>query len=416
LRAVRDLGKTVSFLVPPALLVALTVLVAPGGRPAGAASSDARLRFERDGHARIPFDMRSQHVWVRGRVNGSDSVWVVIDTGASSSVLDEGLVRDLSLRVVGSHEATGAGGRQTGSVVEDVTIELPGLSVQRRRMHATDLASITPPGTSPMNVILGHELFQSCVVRFDYGSGIVDVWDSGRAPRDLPGASVPVTFENNLPYVEGTLAAPGRAPLRGRFVIDTGSSQALMVNPEVAERESLTNAFPRTLVTMGRGVGGELTSRVGRADSFTLGNLKFVSPTVVVPDPGMGRISAQGSIGNIGGQLLGRCRVTFDYARKRVVFEPGPEFDARFEADMLGATLTRVTGGFTVRWVGADTPALEAGLEIGDLVTHVDGQATEKVDTASLRKRFQREGREVRLRVMRGAVGFERTVTLRRLI
>jgi len=397
-----------------ATLIAVASLVT--SRPVGAAPRAARLTFDRDGHARIPFDIRNSHVWLRGRVNGSDSVWIVLDSGASSSVLDDALVRSLSLRVSGEHHAHGAGGVQTGLSVDDVTIELPGLSVHRRTMDALDLASLgAMQGGRPMQAILGHELFQSCVVRFDYDAGILDVWDAGRAPRDLPGVTVPLTLDRNLPYVEAVLTVPGRRPLRGRFVIDTGSSQALLVAPDVTRRESLGTAFPRTLVSIGRGVGGELRSRIGRAESFALGSLEFLRPTIVMPDSGA-HITAAGALGNIGGQLLSRCRVTFDYSHHRVLFEPAKNFERPFETDMSGAALTRAAGEIAVRWVSPETPAAEAGLQAGDIVTEVDGEPAERVDMAALRLRFQQAGRPVRLQVKRGAEKMEMTLTLRRLI
>src|SRR5689334_11197518 len=55
-----------------------------------AQTSSSELTFDHEGHATIPFDVRNQHLWIRGRVNGADSIWIVVDTGASSSVLDEG--------------------------------------------------------------------------------------------------------------------------------------------------------------------------------------------------------------------------------------------------------------------------------------------------------------------------------------
>jgi len=156
-----------------------------------------------------------------------------------------------------------------------------------------------------------------------------------------------MTLEENHPYVEGTLEVAGRAPLRGRFVIDTGSAAALLIAPEVAARESLASAFPRTLETLGRGVGGELRNRIGRAESFTLGELRFDRPLVALAQSSAGRISAPGTVGNIGGLLLGRCRVTFDYPRRCVRFERRAEFDLPFQADMSGASILRDSSGWS---------------------------------------------------------------------
>ena len=124
----------------------------------------------------------------------------------------------------------------------------------------------------------------------------------------------------------------------------------------------------------------------------------------------------RGSIGNIGGQVLGRCRVTFDYSRSTIRFEPDSSFAKPFEADMCGATISRTPEGTMVRWVNPDTPASDADLKVGDRVVEIDGEPAEKVDPPVLRQRFQQEGRSVRLRVQRGDESIEKVVTLRRLI
>jgi hypothetical protein len=402
-----------SGVIPEILLAVLTLLAA---LPGDAVARTEGLLFERGGHAVIPFDLRSNHIWIRGTVNGPDSIWIALDSGAGSSVLDDSLARRLSLRRSGQHEAMGAGGPQQGSSAEDVTIGLAGLKLHRPHVDTIDLAAISATGGRPMQLILGFELFQSCLVRFDYAAGVMDVWDAATAPRDIPGEALPITLIENLPYVEGTLIVRGRPPLSGRFVIDTGSALALLVAPDVVERESLATAFPRTLVTMGRGVGGEVRNRVGRAESFALGSLRFSGPIVVMPDAGAGRIAVPGAIGNIGGQVLSRGRVTFDYPHQRILFEPVAGFERPFEAEMLGAALTRAEGGLVVRWVNPQTPAADAGLQAGDLVTTLDGEAAERLDPAMLRRRLQEVGRVLKLEVRHGPDSRRVTLTLRRLL
>ena len=374
------------------------------------------VRLGREGHATIPFDLRNQHLWIRGRVNGADSVWIVVDTGASSSVLDEGVARRLSIPLTAAGEAHGAGGSQRQYHARDVTVEIGGLQLRSSQMAALDLASLAQTGGRAMQMVLGYELFRSSVVRFDYERGLMDVWDREHAPREQGGATVPMTLVQNHPYVEATLYIPGRAPLGGRFVIDSGSSMSLILTPEITQREKLLTAFPRTMVAIGRGVGGEVKNHLARADSFSIGGLTFDRPTVAMPDSSAGRISVVGSIGNIGGQILGRCSVTFDYARQRIHLEPGPSFDRPFETDMSGFSFTRTPEGILVRVVNPDSPASQAGLQVGDRIMQVDDQPADTIDPSVLRLQLQKEGRTVRLRVQRGAETMEKTLTLRRLL
>lgn len=320
-----------------------------GGRATAAAAADRDVRFEREGYARIPFDLRGSHVWVRGTIGSSDSLWFVIDTGGSSALLDAAVAESLGLVQHGRIESRGSGGAAAGRLVSNVDIHLAGLTIHCDQLPTTPLVDISTAGRRPMQLIIGHTLFARCVVRFDYAAEVLEVWDPEHAPNPIPGVGVPLKLQQNLPYVEGTLEVSGRPPIRGRFQLDTGSAAALMVGAEVTEREKLMTAFPRTIEQLARGVGGAMRNRVGRAEAFSVGTLRFEKPTVMMQQAGVGRISAPGTVGNMGGPMLGRCRVTFDYAHRKVYFEPGSDFAKPFEADMSGATITPDGAGWAVR-------------------------------------------------------------------
>src|SRR5262249_45074990 len=106
----------------------------------------------------------------------------------------------------------------------------------------------------------------------------------------------------------------------------------------------------------------------------------------------------------------------FDYARQRIRFEPGPDFDQPFETDMSGLVTTRTPEGMAVLLVNDDTPASEAGLHSGDVITGIDGEPAPAFEPTALRQRLQQPGRTVRLDVRRGEASLTATLTLRRLI
>jgi len=330
--------------------------------------------------------------------------------------MDDSLAQSLGMHAVGTYEAHGAGGSQAGTQVAGAPIRIPGLTVRQRRVDTTTLRALSAMSGRSMDVILGYELFRDCMVRFDYAAGVMDVWDRHHAPRESLGVAVPMTLESHLPYVEGEIDFPGRAPISGRFVIDTGSGGSLAIMPEIVERDSLATSLPRTLETISRGVGGEIHSRAGRANAFRLGTLTFEKPIAVLAPAITGRMAARGAVGNIGGQVLGRCSVTFDYRHQRVFFEPNPKFSDPFEADMSGAVLLRTGADYVVRLVNPDSPASEAGLEEGDHVTSIDGTPTAGLDLSALRTHLTGAGRSVRLEVTRGDEHHTATMVLRRLI
>jgi hypothetical protein len=391
-------------LLPAVLLVLAT-----------SAAAAPPTRFTAGPIARVPFQVRSHHVVARGAVNG-DSAWIVIDSGAAGSVMDSDLANRLGLHAVGEAEALGAGGAVNTYQYGDVTVGLPGLEIHQDEMTALPLADLAVRGGHPMDLILGYELFENNVVVFDYAAGVMEVYDRSRALPPSRGVEVPLTFAENHPYVEGEITLPGGKKLAGRFVIDSGSSMALMVSASGESRDRVIATFPRTLDSFGRGVGGELHNAVGRAESFRLGTLTIDRPIVVVPALTGGRISAPGTIGNIGGQILSRFRVTFDYVKGVVRFEPNARSREPYETDMSGAAITMETGGFTVRRVANDSPAAEVGLLEGDVVLSVDGRAASTLSLPDVRELLKGEGRSVKLEVSRDGETHELEMKLRRLL
>lgn len=366
----------------------------------------------------IPFDHSNNQVSVSARVNGHDGVWLTLDTGSQGSLLDEGKVAELGLVTVGRQQSLGAGGLQEGSSVRDVDVELPGFTLPDLTMDTLALGMLSAAGGRMMDGILGHELFSRRVVKIDYARRCLELSETGGFDPNGPGV-VPIELLEDHPYVSASVVFPGGRTIVGKFVIDTGASSGLILSSEALDRDVVETSMDRSLPAQGRGVGGGVEMRLTRIERLDIGSFALARPIVVLQPSGAGRISAPGTLGNIGGAILSRFTVTFDYARRLMKVEPGPDFEKPFEGDMSGLILIANPPDYrtmSVARVLPGSPASDAGARIGDVVETVNGTPAATFGLQALRELFRQEGRSVTLVLRRGAERLTITLNTRRLI
>jgi hypothetical protein len=307
-------------------LVVLAVSVILAG-PARAAAKPHLVFASPDRGAAFPFDLHNNHVCVRGRLGKSDSVWVVLDTGASGASVSESRARALGLRVKPGGTTTGNGGGVESGLVSGVKVRLPGVDLVGGEFASVPLDSIEADTGRPMDVILGHPFFSGAVVELDYEAKMVRVFDPKHVPPDSGGTVLPLVFVSNLPYVGATVGLAGRKPIVGDLLLDTGSAPGLTLTDEFVRDEHVLDAVQDTKAGSVGGVGGTVENRVGQIERLELGPFAFDRPYTVFLLPGPSTVSAEGTMGSVGGEILRRFRVRLDYGGKSVRLEPNAAYE-----------------------------------------------------------------------------------------
>jgi predicted aspartyl protease len=364
------------------------------------------IRFDRGSSGTcVPFDAVNRHVVLEATLNDHPGMRMILDTGAGGAVLDGERAAALGLEAVGTHQSLGAGGLEQGSTVHGVDVVLPGLSLLDQTMGTLPLGAIAAQSGAAIDGILGHSLLARCVVEIDYPRHCVSFFDPAGYTYAGSGVVVPLTFKGNLPYVKAAVVLPDGRRISGKFVIDTGASSNVLLSSESVERESVSTAVAKTVEVQARGVGGLRDLRLARLARLELGGSVLEQPVAGLQPAGVGRISAPGTVGNIGGGVLSRFKVIFDYSRRRMILEPGPEIGQPFEADMSGLGLVSIPPEYrrvTVMHLTDDSPALEAGVKLGDEIVTVNGTPVGEIGLSTLRERFRVEGQNVKLELLRG--------------
>ncbi len=361
---------------------------------------------------RIPFEMNGNYIFIHGRVNDSQPLWFILDTGANTSVINAGRAHELGLKIQEGFHATGAGGTVDSAIVRGVSLNLGEVTINNLTVGVVPLNALEDATGRSLDVILGAELFRNFVVEIDYETNQLKLYE----PKDFDykgkGEILPLAFTHNHPYVHASITLPGREPIEGEFVVDLGSNFAVTLIPSFTEKNQILKSVPKTIMSRVRGVGGDVELPIGRINSLQLGRFRIDNPVTTLPSSGT--FGAEGKAGNIGSAIMRRFKLIFDYSRQRMILEPNKNFSESFEFDMSGLALVTNSPLFKsirVQRVLNNSPASEAGIKPEDEIILINGRPASEYRLMRLREMFRDEGRMYELRLKHGEQ--ERTVKLK---
>lgn len=268
-------------------------------------------------HVTVPIDVLNHHVYLSATVNGHPMRFL-LDTGGVNLLTPEAAAR-AGLQTEGALEARGPGERSVEvsfARVDELQVG-DGLRLQGQLMRVLSLQGLSEYEGTPIDGLLGHELFQRLVIEIDYAGGQATFASPRvfRAPGDAQ--PLPLRFHAHFPAVHATLDG-----VDGEFWLDTGNRNAVtLYKPFADAHPQIVGDSLGDETTIGYGIGGAVRGRVGQARALQLGALTVERPTLTLPSRNDGVTATRKVAGNIGGALLREFVVTFDYPQARVFLQ-----------------------------------------------------------------------------------------------
>jgi membrane-associated protease RseP (regulator of RpoE activity) len=311
-------------------------------------------------------------------------------------------VTEAGLKPIGQSVESGAGeGHSTTGYVHYNEIAIGGVRLQNQMGFATEIYDKSIEGI-PVDGMVGFELIRRMVTTIDYGRHTITFTDPKRFIADSAlGVAVPFVFYDHLPDVAGTI---GNLP--ATFNIDTGSRSEIDITSPFVAAHQLRERFTKgTSAVTGWGVGGPTRDYVVRLAALKLGTVKINDIVAGLSDAKHGSISNPNYDGNVGGGLLKRFVVTFDYAHEVMYLRritPTPQDVGTF--DRSGLWINAKDGGYAITDVAKNSGGARAGLVVGDIITSIDGKTVRDEDLAGTRRmlRDRPPGTQVHLLVLHG--------------
>ncbi len=359
---------------------------------------------EGDGRA-YRAEIISNKPFIEVRLNGSRPLHFILDAGSPFASLDSSVAKGLGFTV--AREERDGNGYVDRRFAPSACVGLLGVTLPGIELSAFDAGPISAVEGARVDGLIGGDILTRHVVEIDYVRGTARAFPASFEYQG-DGIVLPVTIgpATGLPYAEAALQKPGGDYVPGRFIVDTGVRLALLINGPFAERNGLLEGQKVVrAATVGVGVLGETRADLFRLRDFRLGSRHLPGITaaasrddrVIDPDSGLA--------GVIGGSLLRRFRVIFDYPHGRLILEPTPQSGMTPGYDGSGTFLLaegRDLRSIRVHRVIPDSPADQAGVLPDDLIVSIDGHDAGGLGLERIRQMFQAYGKRYRLELDRG--------------
>jgi PDZ domain/gag-polyprotein putative aspartyl protease len=217
------------------------------------------------------------------------------------------------------------------------------------------------PGSQKVAGIIGIEVLMGCAVQLDFASHVMTVCTEPHAPIQIPGATIlPMSQHKdmNAYFVTMTL----QEGITTELLVDTGADET-DIPMVVAQR-----LHPLATVSASEGTFYGL----------------WITPTLLLPAVQLGTTTlTQVAVDSqpqpmpfcaLGMDLLSRFRVTLDFPNRRMLLQRRPDDAQQPHLDgYTGIRLQQQGSDYFVESVDAGSPAQQAGVQAGDVVTDIDG-------------------------------------------
>jgi hypothetical protein len=301
----------------------------------------------------IPFKFINNLIFIPIKVNGVELNFL-LDTGVEETILFSledkkeiafSNVEKITLRGLGSEDAI-EGLKSTNNILE--------IGALKSKNHLLYIVldqefNLSSHVGIPVNGIIGYQFFENNLIEINYEKKRVIVHKDIKKNRnkiEKKFQKVAITIERLKPYIINMVAIDS-VEFPVKLLIDIGNSDALWL---FENRSQLVKIPAKNFEDyLGQGFSGDIEGRRAKISKFQMSKFEFHNPTVAFPDSSSIRNvkMVPGRMGSVGGEILRRFLVVFDYTNSFFYLKKNKEFNSPFNYNKSGVEIQH----HSLQWV-----------------------------------------------------------------
>lgn len=248
--------------------------------------------------------------------------------------------------------------------------------------------------------IIGYDLLKNYIVELNYDDNEMKLYDTKSYRYQGSGASFPIKLTSFIPHIPASTVFANGEQIEGEFFVDTGAKTTVDFNTPFVEENALAGKIGDSYIYLVAGLGKkEYEHHKGAVNSFSFHGFEFRNLPVGLSHAKHGIQNHKKVSGILGGALLMRFNMIYDYHGKRMYWEPNRKYHEGFAVNASGLELqlSDDKSEVLVHKVFDNSPASEAGIAVDAKIEKVNGKSAVDIGLAGLRSILSQSGGEVKL-------------------
>lgn len=370
---------------------------------AAAATPAGHPRFDYGGNAAVvPATFIQNIPLFPVKLNDSKASLFALDTSTSVTSIDPARATEL-----------GVTANQRGAFT------LPGVLFQFNSLPQTRRDDLASEMGRPYEGTLGVDFLSLVVAEVDFGRQTVRIYDPSAFKYTGRGTVFPLRLMNGMPVIRVKFSSPRGKGAEADFAVDTSTIAGVVLSQKFAEAHKLVSGHSKGTKGYDPQLTGGENVELFRLKNFDIGRSSAPDIVAEVSRAKIPGVDDTKVAGVIGGEMLRRFTVVFDYPHQQIVFDQNSHFKDYDEEDKSGIAVIAKGPGlktFEIVHVVPATPAAQAGVKQGDIIAGIDDEAAADMTLASVRDLFRQIGHTYKLVLQRGDQTKQVTIQMQRLL
>ena len=308
----------------------------------------------------------------------SDMLQFIFDTGSSGILLASATAHYLGLRpTFDGLLIRGIAGIREVPQLRNQSLTIGSLRTDSLNFYINDYSVLTSIYGVRIDGVIGYALLSRYIVSIDYEKQYIEWFAPGLYPYPRKGTLLRPSI-NKLPahpFLIQELQAKSY-PL----LIDIGAGLNMLFSERFAKEAGVLDPTRKSWVTSGEGIGGQIELRLTLLKSLRIGPYRFKKIPITIFDDSYNVTNYPHWAGLIGNDLLRRFNTVLNYPAAEIHLKPNRFFYDEFDYAYIGMELYLIDGLIKVGFVASNSPAQDAGLEVGDEIVAVNKILSGKLD------------------------------------